>query len=175
MADIIGATTQAVKSVKTLTNMASATSLSGIGTSISDSIGNTVDSVTKGISNALKSISNGSIGDILSAITGGEAIVEMEMPSPNILHKYATHAAILGIGCLDADSFNYPGSSYMAGIMPPMICKSANGDPSNRILMADGNKYDFFIDNLSIKAGCAFTESAGNTNTTNIEFTITEP
>lgn len=175
MADIIGATTQAVKSVKTLTNMASATSLSGIGTSISDSIGNTVDSVTKGISNALKSISNGSIGDILSAITGGEAIVEMEMPSPNILHKYATHAAILGIGCLDADSFNYPGSSYMAGIMPPMICKSANGDPSNRILMVDGNKCDFFIDNLSIKAGCAFTESAGNTNTTNIEFTITEP
>ena len=50
---------------------------------------------------------------------------DLTLPIPNPLHAYATYDYIIGIGCLSPDQFNYPGSSYMAGDMPPLICKSA--------------------------------------------------
>lgn len=175
MADIIGATTQGVQAVKTLTNVVSASSLSGIKASISDTIGGAYDSITHGVTDAMKSISSGNIGNILSAMTSNSAVLDVKLPLANVLHKYATYTAIFSLGCLDADSFNYPGSSYMAGIMPPMICKSANGDPSNRIKMSDGKKYDFFIEDMSISSTPSFTKAAGNTTTQSIEFTIIEP
>lgn len=175
MADIIGATTQGVQAVKTLTNVVSASSLSGITSTISETIGGAYDSITHGVTDAIKSISNGNVGNLLNAMTSNNAVLDVKLPLANVLHKYATYTAIFSIGCLDADSFNYPGSSYMAGIMPPMICKSANGDPSNRIKLADGRKYDFFIEDVAISATPSFTKAASNTTTQSFDFVIIEP
>ena len=175
MADIIGATTQGINAAKTLTNMVSATSLSGITESISDTIDGAYKSISHGVTDAIKSISNVNVGNILSSMTSNNTVLDVTLPMTNVLHKYASHTAIFSIGALDADSKNYPGSSYMVGIMPPIICKSANADPGNRIKLADGKKYDFFIDDVSIDAAAAHTPKAGNTMTTNLTFTIVEP
>ena len=175
MADILGATTQGIQTAKTLSNAVSATSLSGIKTAITDTIGGAYDSISHGVTDAIKSISNGNIGNILSSMTSENVEIDVELPLSNVLHRYATYTAIFSIGCLDADSFNYPGSSYMAGIMPPLICKSANGSPGDRISLADGKKYDYFIDDVIINSSVAFTTASGNTTVNSAEFTIIEP
>lgn len=170
MTDIIGATNQAISTVKNIENITSAMSISGI----ENAITNTVKGVSAGITNAFSSVSS-EIKNLLSTDGNGAVEVELELPLMNPLHEYATYNYILGLGCLDSDSLNYPGSSYMAGKLPPLICKSANGDPNNRIKLDDGNKYDFFIEDLVLKANASFTEHTSNTTTTGIEFTVIEP
>jgi hypothetical protein len=172
--EILGATTNAVSTVKSLSNIASATSLSGIAEAIPGAIGDTVSAISKNISKGIDSISSG-FENILSSVDSGEEDSDLELPLPNILHSYVTYNCIFGLYCLDADSFNYPGSSYMAGKMPTIICKSASSDPDNRIKLAGGGKYDFFIDELVINGYASFTEQSGNTTQTTIEFTVTEP
>ena len=161
MSDIFGATNQAISTAKTLTEINPAKMLSGI---VSD------------VENGINSISKAAgIGNIFSVADAGLEETDIELPIPNVLHNYATYNYIIGLGCLDTDSYNYPGSSYMAGKLPPLICKSASGDPTNRIKFADGNKYDFFIDDLSIEGYASFTKQSGNTTNTTLEFTVTEP
>ncbi len=152
MADL-GATTKS-SSVSTILSTGLASSISGIKSTITD--------ITSGITNFLSTAGNGAIN------------VEMTLPLQNVLHNYATYNYILSLGCLDANSFNYPGSSYMSGKLPPLICKSANGDPNNRIQLA-GGKFDFFIEDLLLKATASFSTTSSNTTTTNLDFTVIEP
>ena len=170
MTDILGATNKSLQAAKSVVNIASATSISGI----ENTITNVTKSITTGITDTFNSISK-DVTNLLSTVGTGMVEVEMELPLNNVLHQYATYDYIISLGCLDADSFNYPGSSYMAGNLPPLICKSASGDPNNRIKLADGNKYDYFIEDLVIKANASFTEHTANTNTTGLEFTVIEP
>lgn len=172
--EILGATTNAVSTAKSLSNIASATSLSGIAESIPNAIGDSVKSISKNISKSIDSISSG-FENILSSVDAGEEDADLELPLPNILHSYATYNYVFGLYCLDTDSFNYPGSSYMAGKLPPIICKSASADPNNRIELDGGGKYDFFIDDVMIESYASFTQQGGNTKQNNIEFTIIEP
>jgi uncharacterized protein YaaQ len=172
--EILGATTNAVSTVKSLSNVASATSLSGIAEAIPGAIGDTVSAISKNISKGIDSISSG-FENILSSVDSGEEESDLELPLPNILHNYATYNYIFGLYCLDTDSYNYPGSSYMAGKLPPIICKSASLEPDNRIKLAGGGKYDFFIDEVVINSYASFTTQTGNTNQNTIEFTVTEP
>ena len=161
MTDIFGATTQAISSVKSLSDINPAKMLSGV-----------VADVENGVNTVSKSLG---IGNIFAVHDAGLEETDIELPIPNVLHNYATYNYILSIGCLDMDSYNYPGSSYIAGKLPPLICKSASGDPNNRILFDDNKKYDFFIDDLVIEGYAAFTQHSGNTSNTNIEFTVIEP
>lgn len=161
MTDIFGATTQAISSVKSLSDINPAKMLSGV-----------VADVENGVNTVSKSLG---IGNIFAVHDAGLEETDIELPIPNVLHNYATYNYILSIGCLDIDSYNYPGSSYIAGKLPPLICKSASGDPNNRILFDDNKKYDFFIDDLVIEGYAAFSEHSGNTTNTTIEFTIIEP
>lgn len=96
------------------------------------------------------------------------------LPQPNLLSGFASYSCIFGLHCLDADSHNYPDSSYLAGIFPPIIAKSANTNPDNRFSIG-GLKQNFYIDDVAIVSYPAFTEKTNNTNTTSVEFTITEP
>ena len=157
----MAATNQATDVVKTLSNISPAKILSGITNEIEQDINS--------VSSAL------GIGNIFSVADAGLQETDITLPIQNVLHDYATYNYIIGLGCLDPDSYNYPGSSYMAGKMPPLICKSANGDPNNRIQLSGGGKFDFFIDDLSIEGYASFTLKSGNTNNTNIEFTVIEP
>lgn len=170
MSDIIGATTQSISAVKSIGDMASASSISGIIKSVPGAIGDTLNSITSSISKGITEFEN-----IFASVDAGAEESDLKLPLANPLHMYATYNYIIGLHCLNAESYNYPGSTYMAGKMPPLICKSANIDPGNRVKMADGGKYDFFIDDLIINGYPSFTPQSGNTNQTTIEFTVTEP
>ena len=165
VSQIIGATTAAVSVAKTISNISPANAIQGI----TDSITNTVEGIGKDIKNLITGVTD--IGNIFSSINVGVVESDLALPLPNVLHDYATYNYIIGIGCLDPDSYNYPGSSYMVGKLPPLICKSANSDPSNRILL-DGGKFDFYIDNLIINSYVGFSSQSGNTTNNTFTFTI---
>ena len=126
-----GATNQSSNIVKTISNISPVKMLSGI-----------VSNIETGINSASSALG---IGNIFSVADAELLDTDLTLPIPNVLHGYATYNYIIGLGCLDPDSYNYPGSSYMSGILPPLICKSASSDPNNRIELAGGGNFDFFI------------------------------
>jgi hypothetical protein len=152
-------------------------------TSVSNA-GSAVNSlISSGPASALSGIVDSATGAINSAITGigsllsgafGAVPAGFKLPLPNPLHDYASYNYIFSLTCLDANSFNFPGSSYLVGKLPPLILKSGNGSPSNRIRLPDG-QFDFFMDNVVITGQYGFEKGTGNTNSTNIEFQVTEP
>ena len=168
ISEVAGATNQVLSAAKTLSNISPAKALSGISTSIGD----TVNAIGKEVTNNIKGLTN--IGNIFASVGSEVEESDLELPIPNPLHAYATYNYIFGIGCLSPDDFNFPGSSYMAGKMPPLICKSANAEPNNRVDLEVG-KFDFYIDNLVIESTVGFTKVSGNTTNTTLNFKIIEP
>jgi len=142
-------------------------------TSATTAVSGVVNSITSGPASALSSVTNaisgalGSTGSFLSSLGGSK------LPLPNILSQYTTYNYVLSIGVLTTADITNPDATYMAGKNIPLICKSANADPSNRIATAYG-KFDFFIDNLQLYSQMGFQKNA-NTNITKLSFTITEP
>jgi hypothetical protein len=147
--DIKGATS-VVNSAKALIDAGPASALS----SVSNAIGGAVNS----ISSFLSSIGNPN---------------NIKLPLPNPLSAYATYDYVLGIGVLTKFDINNPDTTYRAGKRVPLVAKSANADPSNRIQTPYG-KFDFFIDNLVLNSTIGF-EKGNNTNVTTLSFDITEP
>jgi len=113
--------------------------------------------------------------DLFGSVSSGVTSSELKLPLPNPLHNYATYNYVISLYCLDADSYNFPAKSYLIGKLPPLICKSANADPTNRIQLVDGGKYDFYIDGLTIDGSAGFTPDSGNTTPTTLEFNVIEP
>ena len=153
-----------------------------------DGLGATVSSVTSGISNATSSITAvaGGLATGLSSITdvvGGvlstvnqvfKQTANIKLPLPNPLFSYASYTYVISIGMLTDEFLNNPDSTYRAGKKFPLLLKSANADPNNRVNTPYG-KFDFFIDNIKIDSIIGF-EAGNNTNTSGpITFTITEP
>jgi hypothetical protein len=154
-----GATTSSVlDSAKSLIESGPASAISGIKDSISGAVG----SVTQGL------------GNLLNGIGAGIVPSNKKLPMPNILHSYATYNYIFTLSCLDANSYNFPATSYFAGKLGPIILKSGSGSPDNRIKLP-GGKWDYFIDSLTLTGQYGFEKGTGNTNSTNIEFTVIEP
>ena len=129
--------------------------------------------ISSGPASALSGISSG-ISDIFGSITkffkpapGGK------LPQPNPLFAYASYDYIIGIGILTDDDLNFPDKSYRGSKRIPLVCKSANSDPGNRIQTPYG-KFDFFIDNLVLNQVIGH-EKGNNTNVTTLSFDITEP
>lgn len=96
-----------------------------------------------------------------------------KFPIPNPLHQYATYSYVLGIASLSDYQLAYPDKTYMKNVRLPLICKSANADPGNRIKTAFGS-FDFFIDKLEINSTIGL-EKGSNTNMLKMSFEITEP
>ena len=153
-----------------------------------DDLGATVSSVTSSVSNAASSISAvaGGLASGLSSITdvvGGvlstvnqvfKQTANVKLPLPNPLFSYASYTYVISIGMLTDEFLNNPDSTYRAGKKFPLLLKSANADPSNRVNTPYG-KFDFFIDNIKIDSIIGF-EAGNNTNVSGpITFTITEP
>lgn len=143
----ISSATTAVNSVTNLIDTGPASALSSIGNSISGALGS--------VSGLLKSL-------------GGS-----KLPLPNVLSSYTTYNYIISLGVLTEKDLNFPDSNYMAGKSFPLICKSANAEPSNRVQTAYG-KFDFFIDNLVLQSQIGWDKN-NNSNVTNIKFELTEP
>ena len=111
-------------------------------------------------------------GTLQSYGTNVQYVPGLKLPLKNPLFAYATYDYVLSISALTTDTYN--DASYVTGRKLPIVCKSANADPSNRITTPYG-KFDFFIDNLEMK--CLMANDRGNN--TNVAgpftFTITEP
>ena len=156
--------------------------------SVFDGLGATVSSVTSNISSVTSSITAvaGGLASGLGSITdkvGGvlstvnqvfKQTANIKLPLPNPLFSYASYTYVISIGILSDEFLNNPDTTYRAGKKFPLLLKSANADPANRANTPYG-KFDFFIDNLTIKSIIGF-EAGSNTNVSGpITFTITEP
>jgi hypothetical protein len=147
MTDIIGATTAGISLAKKISEIVPVNGLS---------------SITDMISGELKSI-----GSIFTKIP------EQKFPLPNPLFAYASYTYTLGIAGLTDDDLHNPDTSYLSGKRLPLICKSANADPSNRVNTPYG-RFDFFIDDVELESIIGFMKGF-NTNVSKIRFKITEP
>ena len=146
MADISGATTASSTSANTVTSTGPASGL------------------TAGLS---------TVGGLLQSLTGLFQVVPgLKLPLTNPLFNYATYDYVLSISAITPGTYNSAG--YVTGRELPIICKSANASPSNRI-KTDYGSFDFFIDNLELKT----VLSGGKRKNANVigtfNFTITEP
>lgn len=122
---------------------------------------------------AVKDSVTGALGAVGSFLTGVGAKSAPKFPVPNPLHNYATYNYVLGIASLSDWQLAYPDKTYMKNARLPLICKSANADPGNRIKTAFGS-FDFFIDKLEINSTIGL-EKGSNTNMLKMSFEITEP
>jgi len=161
--------------VSGLIDSATATIQSGVtavGNTVS-SIGSSVSSiVSQGPASALSGIGDTISGIFQSLSSFIKPLSGVALPIPNPLFAYASYDYILGIGVLTDAQLNNP-SSYISSNSYPLICKSANASPSNRINTPYG-KFDFFIDNLEMK-GVLTGQGGKNSSLTNISFDIIEP
>lgn len=148
MADFFGATQAVSELAQTGKTLVSSDLASGLS--------ETIDTVS-GVASALSSFFSGPAGK----------------PQPNPLASYASYSYSLGLSVLTVNDLNNPDKSYMAGKVLPLICKSANANPSNRVNTPYG-KLDFFIDNLSIESTIGFLDFK-NSFTTTVQFDIIEP
>ena len=121
-----------------------------------------LSAITDAASNFLKSVS-----------MKYSKIPEQKLPLPNPLFAYASYTYVVGIGCLDDYDVHNPDSTYMSSKSIPLLCKSANAEPFNRVRTPYG-AFDFFIDDLELASQIGFT-GGHNTNVTDIKFKITEP
>lgn len=128
-----------------------------------------LSSVTSAVSGAVSGAAE-SVGSFLSKLSGGKAT---KFPLPNPLLNYATYDYVLGISPLTDDQMANPDTTYMKNIKLPLICKTANTNPGNRIKTAFGS-FDFFVDNLEIDSTIGL-EKNNNTNMHKLTFTVTEP
>jgi hypothetical protein len=100
---------------------------------------------------------------------------------PNILHSYASYNYIFTLSVLDDASLNFPDETYRKGMLGPLILKSGNGNPADRVptvyKSADNptGSFDFFIENLVITSLIGFDKSTGNSNASGMKFRIVEP
>lgn len=142
-----------------------------------------IDAATKGLTDVVTEVKT-TLADFAADLgLDFESIPEIELPIPNVLHDYATYDYILSISVLHDNDINFPDKSYFRGVtLQPgdrngkplqLICKSANADPNNRV-HSDYGKFDFFIDELSIKGMIGFI-NGDNITSTNMEFTVKEP
>ena len=160
------ATTAAVAVVTTLVNTGAVGAVGGALGGIGGAIG--------GIGDVLKDIYGNIIEVITSVGTEVTEIPKQTLPMPNALDKYGSYTYILGISGLTAEELNDPDGTYMkAGYELPILCKSANADPDNRINTPYG-KFDFFIDQLELHSMIGMRDGH-NTNVYDISFKITEP
>jgi hypothetical protein len=109
-----------------------------------------------------------SLGASFGSIPGG-----LSLPAPNILSNYASYNYIISLHPLTKSDLNFPDTSYKAGKVLPIICKTAGAEPDNRILTNYG-KQDFFINNLTFESLIGF-QTPKTTNVSIVQFDVYEP
>lgn len=116
----------------------------------------------------------GALGSVMSGsyVSAGTAL-GLQLPSPNILGNYASYDYIISLSAMTIQDFNYPDTSYKAGKVLPLICKSGHGSPENRVATAYG-KFDFYIDQLTFESIIGMA-NAKATNVSTIQFDVFEP
>lgn len=147
MASILGATTSSISEVQQLVSTTAASGLS---------------SVINEFTGLFKSV-----GSIFTEIP------EQKFPLANPLFAYASYTYVIGIAGLTDEDLHNPDSTYLSDKRMPLLCKSANADPFNRVNTPYG-KFDFFVDNLTLESLIGMMKGF-NTNVSKISFKVTEP
>jgi hypothetical protein len=142
-------------------------------TTLVESAKTSASSLISGPAASLSSISDkvtgafGSLGSIFKPMPG------VKLPLANPLFAYASYDYVISIGVLTDEQLQNPDKTYMKNQRIPLICKSANGDPKNRIKTAFGS-FDFMIDKLDIQSSIGL-EKGNTTNMLTMTFSIIEP
>lgn len=127
------------------------------------------------VSSSLASGITAAAAPLANALNGIANIGPINLPLPNPLHKYASYNYIFTLFCLDTSGYNDPDSTYMKGRgQYPIILRGGGGAPDNRF-KTDVGKFDFFMDNLEIKATYGFNRVTGNSHATDVKFMVYEP
>jgi hypothetical protein len=178
--DIVGTATSAVNSAKkSLTDTGLASNLSSSVTKTAGQIAGAASKVAGQVQNLIKDPLGAFNIDItkllksssmLSAAAGDFAAP----PYPNVLNIFSSYTYITTLSALPDNAINNPESTYRMGLDQYIICKSAAGNPYNRIQTEYGS-FDFFIDNVQIESIVGFDKNTGNSNATSISFQVVEP
>jgi hypothetical protein len=137
-----------------------------------------ITGATSAASQVINTVSNsgpvsaigGALGNVSSLFSG---IPKKVFPLPNVLASYASYEYVISLSCLTKKQLEQPDLTYIAGAQLPLLAKTANMDPNNRITTAYG-KFDFFIENLVMNNAIA-QKSGKAMFTGNITFDIIEP
>lgn len=114
------------------------------------------------------------LGNIIgNTYTNAGTALGLKLPAPNVLSSYASYDYVISLSALTIQDFNYPDTSYKAGKVLPLICKSGGADPNNRVATAYG-KFDFYIDQLSFESIIGLA-NAKATNVSTVQFDVFEP
>lgn len=139
-----------------------ATSTAKSSTSVATSVVNTASSAV------------GAVG-MLSSVSGLTfGVSGLKLPLANPLHKYASMTQVFTLAALSPADLADPEQTYMKGGKLAIVIKTAGGSPNNRVKTKYG-RFDFYIDDVTIKSNYGFEQGTGNTNATNISMTISEP
>ena len=144
------------------------------GIAVVTDVASSLGGIASGVSGALKGI-GASIDSLFTSFDAGLEPSPYKLPMSNSLSQYASYDYIISMACLSADEYNYPDSAYMAGVLPtPFIFRGGSITPNNRIKQTTGVQ-EYYCSELIIKGQYGFEKGTGNTNSTNLEFTIVEP
>jgi len=103
------------------------------------------------------------------------ALASLGVPAPNILSNYASYTYTIALHPLKFTELNFPDTSYLQqGKVLPIICKSANADPNNRVRTPNFGQQDFFINNLTFDT---YIGHGGpkTTSVATVQFDVYEP
>ena len=151
-------------------NLAAVTTGIAVVSGAASSLGGIVDSIASSLNGI-----GASVDSLFTSLGSGLETSPYQLPMSNSLSQYASYDYIISMACLSADEYNYPDTSYMAGILPtPFIFRGASITPNNRVKQTTGVQ-EYYCSELVIKGQYGFEKGTGNTNSTNLEFTIIEP
>jgi len=147
--------------------------ISTVGGNAISSAESAITSISGGLASGLSAITD-TVGGVLSTVSRVfKQTSNVKLPLPNPLFDYASYSYVISIGVLTDEFANHPDTTYRAGKPFPLLLKSANADPNNRVNTPYG-KFDFFIDDVKIESLIGH-EAGMNTNATGLEFKIIEP
>jgi hypothetical protein len=100
---------------------------------------------------------------------------DFKPPLPNQLSQYVSVNCIFTLSILSDEAVNFPDLTYRRGQLGPIILKSANGAPAEKLIQTAYGAYNFYLDNFKMTTIMGLNETTGVTNATNISFSVIEP
>ena len=100
---------------------------------------------------------------------------DFKPPLVNMLNQYVSVNAIFTLSVLSDEAINFPDLTYKKGNLGPIILKSANGAPPDKLIKTAFGSYNFYLDNFKMNTVMGLNETTGVTNATSVSFTVTEP
>lgn len=111
-------------------------------------------------------------GNFVPAAGNQGNISTEEARLPNPLYDYASYNYNFSLKVLSDEEFN--SASYRGGTSGPWLARSASMTPEDRV-EAFAGKFEYFIEDVSIKHLTGFDQTTGNTNAVGFSFKVVEP